>query len=209
MNSNIDINNQLTAMRVNTLNFNLDNAINSFLLFYIGYDAVTGAEERGYCDVVASDVVNVFNGEFPSLSDDTKKTIEAFILSTFNLYKKDIRQTIEEKLAPIRNAISLGEEVNEELLIEATNKITASAGENYNKHVESLLSEIAKYSSDNDGYIRNYLYQDVFSKIIRVLENKLSSTMGVTKNSFDESADGLKLIDKTNAEILANVQKVA
>lgn len=206
----ISINEELNAktndLRVNALNFNLDNAIDSLLLFYTGYyDTLNEKESNtGYCDIVAQDAINVINEDI--LEPEDKEEIKALILASFSLYKEKIRKIINEMLTPIKERIANGDVINEESLRNIAEAVIKEASDCYQNLIKDLLNEINMI--DNNETIRDYFYQDVLKKTIGVLEDKIYCTMGVTNNSFNESNARLEKINATNVGIVANVKKV-
>ena len=206
----ISINEELNAktndLRVNALNFNLDNAIDSLLLFYTGYyDTLNEKESNtGYCDIVAQDAINVINEDI--LEPEDKEEIKALILASFSLYKEKIRKIINEMLTPIKERIANGDVINEESLRNIAEAVIKEASDCYQNLIKDLLNEINMI--DNNETIRDYFYQDVLKKTIGVLEDKIYCTMEVTNNSFNESNARLEKINATNVGIVANVKKV-
>lgn len=207
-----NIKEQLTAktndLHVNTLNINLDNAIDTFLLFYTGYDAFEKKDiGNGYCDIIANDAVNIVINEYVS-NLEHKGAIQILILSTFELYKQEIRNIIEEKLSPIRETIARGEDVNEDMLKETSESIVKAASNYYHKCIEDLCNEITITNGETNEGIRDYFYQNIFKKLIGILEDKIYCTMGITKNSFDESNAKYGELMDVNNTILANINKM-
>lgn len=211
MEDNKSINEKMNAtvndLRVNALNFNLDNAIDSLLLFYTGYyDALNKKESNtGYCDIVANDAINAINEDISEHED--KEEIKALILASFSRYKERIRKLITEMSTPIKERIANGDVIDEESLRNVAESIVKEASNCYQSLIKDLLNEINMI--DNNETIRDYFYQDVLKKIIGVLEDKIYCTMGVTNNSFNESNARLEKINATNEGIVANVKKVS
>lgn len=207
----ISINEHLSAtvndLRVNALNFNLDNAIDSLLLFYTGYyDTLNEKESNtGYCDIVASSAINFINENI--LEPEDKEEIKALILASFSRYKEKIRNIITEMLTPIKERIANGDVIDEESLRNTAEEIVKEASNCYQNLIKDLLNEIN--ITDNNETIRNYFYQDVLKKTIGVLEDKIYCTMGVTNNSFNESNARIEKINATNEGIVASVKKAA
>lgn len=210
MEDNMSINEKMCAtvndLRVNALNFNLDNAIDSLLLFYTGYyDTLNEKEsDTGYCDIVANDAINVINEDISE--SEHKDAIRELILASFSLYKEKIRKIINEMLTPIKERIANGDVINEESLRNIAEAVIKEASDCYQNLIKDLLNEINMI--DNNETIRDYFYQDVLKKTIGVLEDKIYCTMGVTNNSFNESNARLEKINATNEGIVANVKKV-
>lgn len=194
---------QLDAIAVdshtNAINNNLSNSCETFLLFY-----------SNCCSVISSDTINFITNKYLiNESSEKKQMMSTIIESFFKLHIEETKNIIDEEILSVLNTIG-NEQINyDNVLNDKVPVIIDKITDSYNSDIVELLCALGEIDNSYIEDIKSYFLNIVLNKLITILKTNMILYIKSTINKKREEDDKLAEIRNINAEIIANVKKVA
>ena len=191
MDNDIDVVEQLRIknheLYINKLIIDLENAIESLIIFY-----------NNYCDTISGETKNITSVLLDNKTDISEKQMNDSLLdSFFSLFKEKVSQIFKNRLGVIKSniqnidAFNYEKKLNNESLI-----IVNQVSDYYQENILMLIDEIKENFIVHQLEVREYLQKAVYIKLMNTLKDKLIYSIKLINNNYDENTTMLQSINE-------------
>ena len=178
-------------MLVNKKKIDIDNIVESILLFF-----------NNYFNTLSDEVVNkVISLKSFDNNDSSKEIVSKLVLSFFNILENKLKDTCLNKFNSIKNDVSKlsDNECNKKLNYIAS-IISNQISDYYLDNAHDLINELN--NDDDNKNISDYILKIVYNRVINTLKDRLMYGIKVIDNNYEEN--NLKL-ENINEKTISKV----
>lgn len=190
MEENIDVGKELAIKNQelfkNKLIIDLENAMDSLLMFY-----------SNYCDTISNEVINTIVFYLDKQDETSKETISNLVISFFTMFKDSLNKTIQERLKIIKSSIPNLETSNYEKKLNSESLIIVNQiSDYYQENIYMLIDEIQENITEHRLDFKDYLLNALYLKLMNTLKDKLMYSVKLINNNYDENTTILQIINE-------------
>ena len=178
-------------MLVNKKKIDIDNIVESILLFF-----------NNYFNTLSDEVVNkVISLKSFDNNDSSKEIVSKLVLSFFNILENKLKDTCLNKFNSIKNDVSKlsDNECNKKLNYIAS-IISNQISDYYLDNAHDLINELN--NDDDNKNISDYILKTIYNRVINTLKDRLMYGIKVIDNNYEEN--NLKL-ENINEKTISKV----
>lgn len=178
-------------MLVNKKKIDIDNIVESILLFF-----------NNYFNTLSDEVVNkVISLKSFDNNDSSKEIVSKLVLSFFNILENKLKDTCLNKFNSIKNDVSKlsDNECNKKLNYIAS-IISNQISDYYLDNAHDLIKELN--NDDDNKNISDYILKTIYNRVINTLKDRLMYGIKVIDNNYEEN--NLKL-ENINEKTISKV----